>query len=105
VVGSPEPHWPALERLTKELRREFRDQGVDHVEYVPAFSAPFDVWVWLGTATDAERDALAADRALDDRVRRAADGCGLAELVTGTTVESKQTVDREYDGQWFYRLR
>ncbi|TCC47895.1 hypothetical protein E0H75_24470 [Kribbella capetownensis] len=105
MAGSPQPNWPALERLKEELQREFRKQGVDHVEYVLAFSAPFDVWVWLGTATDAERDTLAADRALDDRVRAAADRCGLAEIVRGTAVESNETVDREYDGQWFYRLR
>ncbi|TCC61007.1 hypothetical protein E0H73_17265 [Kribbella pittospori] len=104
MVGSPQPDWPALERLKDELQHEFGDQGVDHVEYVVAFSAPFDFSVWLGTATDAERDALAAEPALDDRVRAAADGCGLAELVRGTTVESKETVDRDYGG-WFYRLR
>lgn len=87
------------------LRREFRDGGVDHVEYVIAFSPPFDFWVWLGTATDVERDELARHPGLNDRVQRLADRRGLATLFEGVTVESKETVDREYEGHWFYRLR
>ena len=103
--GRKTPNWRALARLKKRLLRDFRDVGVDHVEYVVAFSAPFEFWVWLGTATDAERDSLAKDPALTGRVRPIAERYGVATLLEGVTFESKETVDREYEGQWFYRLR
>jgi hypothetical protein len=108
VVGLPgakQPDWVALARLKKELLREFREHGVSRVEWVIAFSPPFDFRAWLATSTDADRDALAADPDLDGRVRRLTEKAGLADLFQGTTVESQETVDREYEGSWFYRLR
>ena len=107
MAGEPgaTPDWVGLDGLKQDLLRDLRDVGIDHVEYVVAFSAPFDFSVWLGTATDATRDSLASDPALNDRVRRLADEHGLAAALGDVIVESKETLDREYEGQWFYRLR
>ncbi|MDR7254019.1 hypothetical protein J2X46_003009 [Nocardioides sp. BE266] len=78
---------------------------MDHVEYVVAFSEPFDFWVWLGTTTDSEREALGGQPDLDERIRRLAEKRGLGDRYEGVTVESQETVDRDYAGHWFYRLR
>jgi hypothetical protein len=78
---------------------------VVHVEWVVAFSAPFEFWVWLRTTTDAQRQQLAAQGTLEERIRRRAEKRGLALLYEGFTVESQETVDREFKGIWFYRLR
>ena len=60
-------------------------------------------WVWLGTSTDPERDALRADAGLASAVRRVVERHGAT--VGGVTVESQETVDRDYGGSWFERLR
>jgi hypothetical protein len=104
-VSGGQPKWLALSRLKQNLRREFRNEGVHHIEYVVAFTSPYQFWAWLGTSTDAERDQLANDPTLTDRVRRLAEKRGLGALLEGVSVESQETVDREYEGSWFYRLR
>jgi hypothetical protein len=59
--------------------------------------------VWLGTLTDAERDALAADADLTSATRVVVERRDLS--FDGVSVESQETVDRDYDGSWFRRLR
>ena len=65
--------------------------GVTRVEFVASLPRP-DVWVWLGTTTDAERDRLPAL-------------LGDALTVAGVTVQSEETVARDHEGSWFYALR
>jgi len=91
--------------VAKALLREFEAQGVCHVEIVVAFSQPFAFWVWLGTATDAEREQLEADATINERIRAEGAGLLLDARYEGWTVESQETVDRDYQGSWFYRLR
>jgi hypothetical protein len=86
---------------TEALIAEFAD--VERVEYVPASGPPYGSWVWLATATDAQRDALAADPKLEERVRQVCAQHAVA--VRGVTVESQETVERDFQGSWFYRLR
>ena len=49
--------WPQLLAARAEIISAFAGHGVDRVEYVAALPDP-EVWVWLGTATDMQRDAL-----------------------------------------------
>lgn len=64
-----------------------------------------DVWVWLGTSSDAERDSLATSHGLLGLVRRLlADEVDGIE-VSGVTVQSDETVRRDFEGSWFYALR
>lgn len=65
--------------------RELRDLGVVRIEYVTAFPARDDAWVWLVTATDAQRDAHAgAESHLLARVRSVAEQGGFPPAkVTG----------------------
>ena len=85
----------------------FGQSGVVRIEYVSAFPTQDDAWVWLGTVSDDERDALAgSDRDLLSEVRRVAQRHGfLAQDISGVTVQSEETVTRDFDGSWFYALR
>lgn len=89
------------------LLRSFGDAGVLRVEYVSAFPSQDDAWVWLGTATDAERDALTdAEPCLLSEARLIAERRGFpAYDASGVTVQSEETVVRDFEGSWFYALR
>jgi hypothetical protein len=89
------------------LFRRFEEAGVLRIEYVSAFPSQDDAWVWLGTATDAERDALAGSEPwLLSEVRLIAEHHGFAaKNVSGVTVQSQETVARDFKGSWFYALR
>jgi hypothetical protein len=57
---------------------------------------------WIVTSTDAERDALANDAELNQRIADAAK----AGFPPGSfTYESEETVARDYEGSWFYAMR
>ncbi|MCX6407913.1 MAG: hypothetical protein NTV28_13420 [Propionibacteriales bacterium] len=75
------------------------------VGQVIAFAPPFEFWIWLGTATDQERDVLRSEDGLYERVRRIAEKDGLERLLKGVHVESQETVDREYEGSWSHAMR
>ena len=100
-----QPDWVRLGRLKRAVLRELGGLGVVRVEHTIAFSAPFTFWVWLGTTTDAGRDALATTAGIDGRLRELCREQQLLELFQGFTAESQETVDRDYEGSWFYRLR
>lgn len=97
--------WTYLEEAKPRLVAAFAGRGVVRVEYVAALPEP-DVWVWLGTSTDAQRDSLRADPGLADEGRqvllsRPAEGMP----VEGVTVQSVEAVARDYAGSWFYAMR
>lgn len=89
------------------LLRAFAESGVTRIEYVSAFPSQGSAWVWLGTATDLERDALAgAQPQVLAEVRLIAERQGFAaEQISGITVQSEETVTRDFEGSWFYALR
>jgi hypothetical protein len=97
-----------LEAARGRLLAAFSEPGVDRVEYVVGFVGPYEVSVWLGTETDAERDSLARSEGLREDVARVLADCGLdrTDAVFGAAVvQSQETVDRDYEGSWFYALR
>lgn len=102
-----DPRWTLLRALEPALLHVFREAGVKGIEYVAAFPFQDDAWVWLGTATDAERDALTGtEPQLLSEVRMIAERRGFrGEKVSGVTVQSEETVARDYEGSWFYALR
>jgi hypothetical protein len=100
--------WAALEQATPAIVRALAPNGVVDVQYVVGFVHPFSIHVWLVTATDAERDALGSRNPGLPDVKSAILASGLpAEHATidGTVAQSQETVDREYEGSWFYALR
>ena len=100
------PNWDQLEQIREILLGALSDWGVRRVEFVTAFSEPYDSSVWLGTSTDSERDELLDVPDLLGLIHDAIQLSGLdGSLVTGATAQSQETVDRDYAGSWFYALR
>jgi hypothetical protein len=93
-----------LHAARSAVRAEFAEKGVDRVDYVAALPDP-DVWVWLGTQTDAQRDALVTANNLLLQVRRVLAQEVVGIDITGVTVQSDETVNRDYQGSWFYAMR
>lgn len=101
-----QPDWEQLQRIKESLLVAFSDRGVRRVEFATAFSEPYVSEVWLGTSTDDERDALLDVHDLLELVADAVQASGLdSSLITGATSQSQETVDRDYEGSWFYALR
>lgn len=94
-----------MHEMKPALLEALRESGVTRIEYVTRFPTRDDAWVWLGTATDAERDALSESQVLL-QVRLIAERLGLSPgKVAGVTVQSEETVARDFAGSWFYALR
>ena len=82
--------------------------GIVGAEYVVGFVHPYKIHVWLVTFTDAEKDALHGSSPFLNEVRQVLDEAGLPwseAHLDGTVVQSQETVDRDYEGSWFYALR
>lgn len=106
MAGVHGPDWPQLERIRATLIAELSEQGVQRIEFATAFEKPYDSSVWLGTNSDDQRDELLASPNLLADVQSLIARSGLdVSLVTRATAQSQETVDREYDGSWFYALR
>jgi hypothetical protein len=105
LVRKIEPGFqPRIDDLSADLLATF-GPSVVRVQFVGGLGdAPRQgLSVWLGTLTDAERDALAAEPDLASTTRVLVERSGL--FFRGVSVESQETVDRDYEGSWFYRLR
>lgn len=104
VTISHSEFWGRIDRLKVDLLATL-GPPVIRTELVVGFGDARDEGpgVWLGTRTDEERDALAADDGLASATRAIVHRNGLH--FRGVTVESQETVDRDYGGSWFARLR
>lgn len=100
--------WQAVEDARPTLVDAFSADGVSRVEYVAAFPDQQPFAVWLGTATDSEAQRLRASPTVHGQVHDVLQTCGfqghdLTELKV--VIQSQETVDRDYAGNWFYALR
>jgi hypothetical protein len=96
------------EAATEHLRARFAEAGVVRVEYAVGFVRPYAVSVWLGTETDAQRDKLATRPQLRESVFEVLAEVEMSEseyVYRGVVVQSEETVQRDYEGSWFYALR
>lgn len=103
-----DPRWAALERAEPLLGSAFAEEGVTAVRFVAAFPALDSVGVWLCTTTDAERERLVNAPDVSARAARCLRDAGLNaldEADLATTVQSEETVARDYQGSWFYAMR
>jgi hypothetical protein len=117
---------PVAEKKSQEvqtrLKRMVEDGGIP-VRHIWAFGYKYDSAFWVAVNKDSERDALQADRALLDRLNGVFDETGYRQLMEdkwqaeinnpqleylktpGITFESQETVDREYGGNWYHRVK
>lgn len=108
MTAAPGRVFAALDRATPDLLTKLRHHGISRIEYVVGFVKPYGIHVWLCTATDGERDALPAPNPCQSEVRAVLDAAGLPRdeaTFEGTVAQSQETVDRDYEGSWFYALR
>ena len=88
------------------MRRCLARHGVNDVRWFLAFYG-YPV-VWLVTSTDADKATVVEKGFFRPDVRSALAGAGVApDLVdrAAVTVESQETVDRDFEGSWFYAMR
>jgi len=99
--------WEMLESARSQLCDVLAPQGVTEVRYISWF--PMDgVAVWLCTSTDAQRNDLGSSSPARETVRTILLACGLRDRDLDrltTTAQSQETVDRDYEGSWFYAMR
>ncbi len=106
-VRREDNRWPLVPLARQLLVSNLAPDGVVRIEFTAAFPHIDGFGVWLGTTTDEEREALGDNPRYGD-VRQALIDCGFtAEQLTDlvTTAPSHETVDRDYEGSWFYALR
>jgi hypothetical protein len=103
-----DPRWELLKRARPRLIERFTHVGVVRIEYVAAFPEQDDFYVWLCTETDEQRDSLGIGDPLLDEVRQVLVEAGFTAGQVAhvrSTAQSQETVDRSYEGSWFYALR
>jgi hypothetical protein len=100
--------WAALNDARPRLLGTFADLGVERIEYIVGFVEPYRVSVWLGTASDAQKDALMTREGMRETVAEVLNAAGIEStdaVFDSVAVQSQETVERDYEGSWFYALR
>lgn len=100
--------WQALRKLEGPILERLGPHGIIGVYPVVGFVHPFEIHLWLATATDAARDALPSPDPFLDEVRAVVAASRFPHehaTIIGTVAQSQETVDREYEGSWWYARR
>ena len=103
-----DPRWAVLQSAKVQLLNQFANRGVLRIEFISAFPTQVGTHVWLCTRSDVQRDSLSKSSELEAEVRDLLRSVGLPAAdvdASGVVVQSEETVDRDYDGSWFYALR
>lgn len=99
--------WEMLESARSQLCDVLAPQGVTEVRYI-SWLPMAGVAVWLCTSTDAQRDVLGSSDPAWEMVRTMLHACALRDRDLDrltTNAPSQETVDRDYEGSWFYAMR
>lgn len=94
------------EQMVALARTRVASAGIFHFGAVDIH--PKHLAYWITTTTDAERDQLAADSAMQDEFRRILLREGYpadAVLEVGFAFQSEETVQRDFGGDWFYAVK
>jgi len=92
--------------VLRESRKRFPCANSFHVGATDL--GPENLAIWITTETDAQRDALLGDALYQRQFRQILAEVGYpAEAISqvGLAIESQETVDRDYEGSWFYATR
>lgn len=93
---------------TPAILNLLRTHSVEAVYYAAAYPQRDTFEVWLEVATDERRDSLCGSHPFLAEVKAVMKQAGFTQSeVAGVTthVESRETIDRDFDGNWGYRLR
>jgi hypothetical protein len=89
------------------LMQAFAPLGVTTLRSMPDVGSTW-LGVWMQTTSDEERDRLMSNPRTVPWIREllVASGYPVVEAsVTTITIQSQETVDRNYEGSWFYAMR
>lgn len=103
-----DPRWVHLEAAEPLLLSEFAAERVAAIRFVASFPHSDSVGVWLCTSTDADKALLIELSGLAPRAAECLRSAGfetLEERDVIVVVESDETVEREFQGSWFYAMR
>lgn len=96
----------AEERILAHARR------IDSTARVFSFGAvdidPKHFAIWIATDKDQSRDRLNGDPAFKQQIRQILHEVGYPEAAIpeiGIAFESQETVDRDYEGSWWYAVK
>jgi len=90
------------DKVLNEMRKAYPEAEIGG-EVGPFSVSDLGPWAcWMKVDTDVRRDALLADKSLLQRLQEAGESGGWPAYIA---IESQETVDRDYEGSWFYRLR
>ena len=117
---------PSLKQMSADIqahiKAEIERQGIK-VLHISAIGYLFDSAFWIAVPTDAARDRLTRDQDLMARLKayidetgyvaqaRTQHGKALAKINSehlfdiAIVFESQQTVDRDFEGNWFYAMK
>jgi hypothetical protein len=104
----PDPRWESLTAAKPHLLSAFEKDGVQSVEFVAAFPEQHSIGVWLRPATDRQAKRLSRASDLHGRVFTALRLGGFAPEQLGQisiTVQSQETLKRDFGGSSFYATR
>lgn len=115
-----------LEQLSLDIQAHIKPEvealGIK-VLHISAFGYLFDSAFWVAVPSDAERDRLLNDADLAARLQAHIAAIGYVDLARklhgeelarinsehlfriGVTYESQETVDRVYEGNWWYAMK
>jgi hypothetical protein len=94
-------------RAETALLDAFAPLGVSALRAMPSPGEPW-IGVWMQTSTDRERELLRTNARTVPWVREilAAAGFPVDEARdANVTIQSQETVDRDYRGSWFFAMR
>jgi hypothetical protein len=104
-------YWPTIFLVKREVKQLARQRGVEltRIWWLGAIlRSPAYLSLWISTEKDWERDQLDRDRSFAADINAALLRYGYpseAVQYVGVVVESQQTVDREFAGSWWYRMK
>jgi hypothetical protein len=105
---SSDPRWHLLKHAKTRLVELFGSDGVTEVRVGAAFPQVNGVDVWLCTLADDEKVRLQAKPHRFDNVKAVLRSAGFSDVDVAkstVTVQSQETVDRDFEGSWFYATR
>ncbi|MFD2262674.1 hypothetical protein ACFSM5_07220 [Lacibacterium aquatile] len=116
------PETKKSKEIQKILKTMVKERGAA-VLHITAFGYQYDSAFWIAVKTDADRDALVADEVFNAKLNAVFQETGYLQLIEeiwnlkinnpelgclrtpGIVFESQETVDRDFDGSWWYAMK
>ena len=112
------PEYKKSKGVKKLLKTMVEKKGIK-VKDIKTIGYPYDSSFWIAVSTDLERDKLLKDKKFHDHLHTVFEKTGYLKMVEDfkkqkppvfcpelyITYQSQETVDRDYEGSWFYAMK